>query len=200
MNKKTLRKKGVTVVEMMIVIIIISTLFSLLYELMKSIQPAGVSNLDLRQLLDIGRKKAANNGKIISLHFNLVEKQITMTEYNPETESLKDNIFKSASENYDKNFTERAGTQEPADENEKKENENILSQPLDMPGNIDSFLSVTGVEFKEGVINFHFYPNGTSDSMIIKFHNEKNKYMLIPRFDTGVVFFSNLGDLTGNQP
>ncbi|MDH5716564.1 MAG: prepilin-type N-terminal cleavage/methylation domain-containing protein [Spirochaetia bacterium] len=190
-QQKTAARKGYTLIELMVVIAIIGSLLFLTYQLLTGIwrdKFTGDSGLQIEGLFEKGREYAFANGKTLVLEINLEKEEMSLRE-KKEMEKGPSQIYSEKfTDDYRKNQSDKEEDNEEGEENETK----WLIEPVNIPDDISDIYSVSGLKLIGPVIHLYFYPNGTTDSVIIQFNRTVNQYMYIPRHNTTPVYIDNL--------
>ena len=87
---------------------------------------------------------------------------------------------------------EKIETPDQEETNEKADQDEWLLEPTSLPANLSHIYSVSGLELIGPKIYVHFYPNGTSDSIIFEFDREEQKYLYLPRHSMPSVYLDDL--------
>jgi len=175
----------------MVVIAILGTLFFVVYQLLTGIwteDMSGGSSLKLEGLFKRGREKAFSEGKHLILELNLEKKKMGLREKS-ETEHKMGQIF--AEENPE--LIEEEIPEEDLSEEEREEKKaKWVVEPVNMPDDIVDIYSVSGLKLEAPVLFIHFYPNGTTDSVIFHLSSTEKPYLFIPRYNTSPVYLGSL--------
>jgi len=166
--------KGVTLIEMMVVITILGAAFTVSYQLLKSFfseQLESVNDLDIIQMIDYGREHAISTGETLTLQINTEKNTMGLMVFNPSLETKTE-------ENLKMTLTDILS--DNGDEDTEEKTEWILS-PKNLGSGIQAFYSINGIRLSGETINSHIYPNGTADPLIIEYDRNDNPFLLIPR-------------------
>ena len=112
------------------------------------------------------------------------QKTMELVLFDPENERLKPDYGLPNEENTD------------IDEAKKSQ------QPLfrsNLPPDIEEFYSASGIKLTSPLIFLHFYPDGTSDSIIIKYKDRPKPYHFIPRNGGKGVFLADIENLSNEN-
>lgn len=176
-NKRRLRK-GITIIELMIVITIIGSVLTLVYQMINSLlvsEAEGISSMGLSTITTNAREYALMNGEIVTLEFNQEERTMSLRTHLRQLES-----------HFETELSRDEIKEQYADEIE------WLFEDIDFPSDLKSFYSISGIKLTTPYIFMHFYPNGSSDSIILFFEGREKPYYYIPRFDANGIYFTEL--------
>jgi hypothetical protein len=148
-------------------------------------QANGITSLEFIQLIDVAREKALAQGNIFTLLINIDKREMELALYNPEKERVMPDYELLQSKN------------DSVSNEKSKVKQNDVLFKSNLPPDIEEFYSVSGIKLTSPIIYLHFYPDGTSDSIIVKYKNRARPYHFIPRNGgKGVFLFeiNNNGD------
>lgn len=163
-------------------------IFDLLYGFLRQVGEAP-SELTFEGFLSQAREKALMEGKILTLFIDLENKEFGLRFFDPTLERSIDPSLAQLEKN--RNFRLQRDTQEVKQEN-KKEPAWILEKRK-LPDKLVRIHSVTGLLLAGPYIYIHFYPDGSSDSFILEFDREENRYLYIPRQNLPPRYLADLG-------
>jgi len=141
-------------------------------------QRTGVTSLEMIQLINLAREKSLAKGAIYSLMINKEKKNMELALFNPEDERLASGI----------------GDMKTSENPDKKKKSEVLFRS-NIPPDIEDFYSTSGIKLSAPVLFLHFYPDGTSDSFIIKYNNRDKPWHFIPRNGGHGVFLTDINSL-----
>ncbi len=163
----------------MIVIAIIGSIFSLTYQLTKSFiqsEVGAISSMEISTLASHSREKAMSQGETLTLELNLDKRTMGLRKYDPMLETTGEKpIWKTDDKNRD-----------------EEEEQAWIFEDIDFPADLTGFYSVSGLELEGPYIYFHFYPNGTSDSIIFYYEGREQPYYYISRYNTPGIYLDNV--------
>ena len=137
-------------------------------------------NISLESLFKSGRERALATGQILSLHIDLENEKMGLMDFDPRFESGSDPALTALTEIQRR---KRAGVKE---ENQAKDDEKEPKWHFSMrsfPIGIQKLYSPSGLELQGPVVYVHFYPDGTSDSLIFELSREDNRFLYLPRYN-----------------
>ncbi len=176
------------------------------FNLLKSILSSKLSvntSLEITQIFTHGRHKAMAEGKTITFIIDRGNQKMGLKYYNPSFERAEDEELDrlaqtKAQDSYRlRELIEKINEQDDSkDKDKKEEKEKWIVENANLPNNIQGIYSLSGLKITNRVLYIHFYPNGTSDGIIIEFENKKNKYLYLSRYNipakyTKQLHFSN---------
>lgn len=171
-------RPGYTMIELMIVVAIIGSIFTLTYQLSKtfiSSKIAAVTPQEISALASHAREKAMASGETLTLEFNLDKRSMGLRSFDPAIET----VGEPPPARYDLDEDESDG-------------KNWIFEGIDFPSDLTAFYSVSGVELSGPYIYFHFYPNGSSDSIIFFYEGREKPYYYISRYNVPGVELDDL--------
>lgn len=177
-------RQGFTLIELMVVIVIIGSMMTVGYQLLKTFltEKMGGGEYSLNGLVKHAREKALSKGQTLTLEFNLEERKISLNVYDPAREGSHESALYSL-----KGRIERATFEEENDENIEFQPEYLL-EPRDFPAEIEKIYSISGLVLEGPSVYVHMYPNGTSDSIFLKLKGMNDKLLYIPPDTSGIRF------------
>ncbi len=199
--------KGFTLIEIMIVVVLSGAIMGLGYQLLQSFVSSSFSEntaLQIKQLFRFGRAKAIETGSILSLSIDLKEREMGLRYYDPKLEYEQDATIESlAHEKAQDSYRFKRILEKKEELKDSKEadaeidGEDIVPDewilgPSSLPSDLKTLYSVSGIKLSNSKTYIHFYPNGTSDSLIIEFDNDLNKYLYLPRYNLPSVYLKNI--------
>jgi len=176
-------RRGYTLIELIVVIAIIGSIMTLGLKLLQSLwqkQSTGVTSLEFIQVLNLGREKALAEGKRYCLTINIDKRTMELDLYDPARERITADFEQALK--YDTGEKEKPKTSEPMFRS-------------NLPADFEGFHSTSGIKLTAPVIFIHFYPDGTSDSFIVKYKNRQKPYWYIPRNAGNGVYLSDIKDI-----
>lgn len=168
-NRTTLKaKKGFTLIELLVVLAVIGTLMMILYKVIDAILSRKLSqnaSLSLDGLFRSGRELAIRDGQTLTLEINTEQQTIGLRNFIPEL---------------DRNIQDPEQDLEIEEQQEElREKINWFTGPGQLPSEITAFFSTGGLEISGPLIYIQFYPNGTSDGMVLELAS--GGYLFLPR-------------------
>ena len=124
------------------------------------------ASLSLDGLFRSARERAISGGNTLTLELNLEQKTIGLRKYQEVIDRMASKTTEEEQE-YDPEYEEI------------RENIVWITGPGQLPGDIEKFYSTGGIEMTGPIINIQFYPNGTSDGLVIKLNT--GGYLFLPR-------------------
>ena len=194
-------KKGFTIIELLVVIALLGAMMTLAYQMLQSVWAEKFSSnkpLQIKQLLNFGRLKSLDTGSTLTLVLNFEERKMGIHYYKPELEAEQDEAIESLSKtNSQLSYRIQKLLQQKQDRSnllkEKKIEIEWLVEPTNLPTTLLKVYSVGGSEIKNKKVYIHFYPNGTSDSVILEFNEAvAQKYLYLPRYNIPFVYIQSL--------
>lgn len=149
------RKKGFTIVEFMMVLLVLSILSTLTYQMVNSLwrnQLISISNMDLNNYLILSREKASSGSTCILIVMH-EEKKVGL-----------------------KKLEEGKNQFEAAQDNAYLLEGDWAMEPIPLPKDFVALYSLSGLELNGPYSYILFYPDGYSDSVIWKF-DESGLYL-----------------------
>lgn len=122
--------------------------------------------LSLDGLFRSGRERAISGGETLTLELNLEQESIGLRKYKEEIDR-KTPAAEEELEEFDPEYEEI------------RENLVWITGPGQLPGDIEAFYSTGGIEMTGPLINIQFYPNGTSDGIVLKLST--GGFLFLPR-------------------
>jgi len=150
-------------------------------KLLKSLwqkQSNSVTSLEFIQVINLARQKALSEGRVLTLVLNKDKNIMELSNYN-----VNDERISSDSELQKK-------------ETENKNNSKNTLFRSNLPPEIEDIYSASGIKLNNPVIFIHFYPDGTSDSFILKYSNRTKPYFFIPRNGGSGAYLSEINNLS----
>ena len=150
-------------------------------KLLKSLwqkQSNSVTSLEFIQVVNLAKQKSLSEGQVLTLLLNKEKNVMELSNFIADDERLSSESKLKTDESDDKN-------------NAKK---TIFRSNL--PPEIEDLYSASGIKLSNPVIFIHFYPDGTSDSFIVKFKNHEKPYFFIPRNGGSGVYLSEINNLS----
>ena len=193
---------GYTLIEVMIVLTLVGALLALLYQVLQTVWAENFSantSLQIKQFFQFGRDKSLASGRIISMHIDLEKREMGIRVYDPLFEDEQDSaIYSLAEQNSEISYAAEEILRKVedvklqiSDETEGEKQEEWFLEPTPLPSGLKRIYSMGGVELVGPKIYVHFYPNGTSDSLLFEFDREKKKYLYLPRYSIPAVYLDN---------
>ena len=195
----------------MVVLVIAGAIMAITFQALSSILDKQINDktsYEMATLFKYTRDYALGNGKIYTLELDLEKRNMGVREFHPELETEIDSSLQELWENrsqylYTEEDRKRLGIQikdntstsfeNPTDEEDKEDIEvNWVIEKQSMPANLKKVYSVTGLELKGPLIYVHFYPNGTSDSLIFFYKGQDYPYLFLPRQGSRAVYLKKL--------
>lgn len=191
---KALKKaKGFTLVEILVVITIFGAILTFGYQLLRTFMSERLTisgNLTLEALFKVSRENAMGNGNILSLRINTEKESMGLMTFNPQIEVGSDPALMLLNELQ----TQRRGSVEDKDDKNDQQSIRIdwIIKPQGFPIGIKKFYSPSGMQLVGPEIYVHFYPDGTSDSIIFQLKRAEKAFLFLPRYNVPARYFSNL--------
>lgn len=157
--------------------------FDLLYGLLREVGEAP-SELTFESLISQAREKALIEGKILTLHIDFEEREFGLRFYDPRLESSVDPSLAQ--------LTKKGNYLQQSNEEKEPQKVTYLVEKKKLPPNLIKIHSITGLTLAGPDIYLHFYPDGTSDSFILEFDREENRYLYVPRMNTSPRYLQDL--------
>ncbi len=185
----------------MVVIVIVGALMAIGYQLLKTVwaeQFSSSSPQQIEELFKYSREMAMAKGKILSLVINLDKKELGISYFDPAKErQADDNLqkmwLKENSSLLSEEERQIRGYEDDDDDDldekikERLKSRRWLVELQRIPGGLEKIYSVSGLVLNGPLVNIHFYPNGTSDSIIFKFKDRAKPYLYLPHQNTAAV-------------
>ena len=188
----------------MIVLTLVGSLLGLLYQILQTVWAENFSantSLQIKQFFQFGRDKALASGRIMSMHIDLEKREMGMKVYDPLYEDDQDKaIYSLAEQNSEISYAAEEILRRVEDikleikeekETEDRDEEEWLLEPTSLPSGLKRIYSMGGLELVGPKIYVHFYPNGTSDSLLFEFDREEKKYLYLPRYSIPAVYLDD---------
>ena len=188
----------------MIVLTLVGSLLALLYQVLQAVWAENFSantSLQIKQFFQFGRDKALANGRIMSMHIDLEKREMGMKVYDPLFEDEQDSaIYSLAEQNSEISYAAEEILRRVEDiklqiseeeETEEEDQEEWFLEPTPLPSGLKRIYSMGGLELIGPKIYVHFYPNGTSDSLLFEFDREKQKYLYLPRYSIPAIYLDD---------
>ena len=195
-KQSPLRKQtGFTIIEVLVVIVIAGAVLTFGYQMLQTLWSGSMTPaapLQFEGVFKTAREFSMSHGDTITLEINLDAKTAGLRKYDHLLEIEADttlNFLYAGRENRTSRFRVK-----PEKTEEEKPQPDWIQKHKALPGEIEGIYSVSGMRLKGPVILIHFYPNGTSDSVIIHF-SESEKFLYLPRQNIPAKFLYNL-DIT----
>ena len=153
--------------------------------------------LQIKQLLNFGRLKALDIGTTLTLVIDFTNRKMGIRYYQVDLEFEQDEALESIARKASQNSYRLQKLLEQKSQREdklkeKKNKEEWIAGPDNLPTNLLRAYSVGGNLLSNKKLYIHFYPNGTSDSVILEFDDEKEKYLYLPRYNIPFVYLQKL--------
>ncbi|MES0489928.1 MAG: type II secretion system protein [Leptospirales bacterium] len=173
MIKRIKNRRGLTLIELLMVIVIIASGMTIVGNLLNSIwteEFQSINQLELAQIVKIAREKALNDGVTYTMEFNFDKRRVGVKPIDPAKEggdSLELPYY--------------ASVKEDELETDESEDSEWIIKPTAIPARLKAVLSTAGIPLQGPIVYIHFYPDGTSDPVILEFEGDKKPYFFIPR-------------------
>ena len=184
---------GFTLIEIMIVMVIGSAMLLLAYNLLTTFlkdRTSGSQDIAFEGYFLDARRLALIDGKTLTLEINYATKEFGLRLYEPKLEKAGDSALKQLTEI--KNFQKRNSGIEDTPTGEEAVKPQWIHPPRKIPKVLTKVFSVSGLELTGPLIFIHFYPNGTSDSLILQFGEKGDNFLYIPRYNIPPVYLSEM--------
>ena len=189
-NKK---KRGFTIIEIMVVLVIAGAILTFGFQILQTL---GAGNLtpaapmQFEGTFKMAREYAMSRGETLTFELNLDSQQAGLRKYDHRLENEADTTLNFLFQGREsKMYKFRNENRMQASEEDAQPE--WITRPQNLPGTITNIYSVSGMKLKGPVIYAHFYPNGTSDSLILQL-DEEEKYLYLPRQNIPARFLHDL--------
>ncbi len=200
--------QGFTLIELLIVMTIVGSLMALTYQLLQSVwssEFSSTTSAEVRQLFPFAKSKALDTGKIISLEIDFTERTMGLMYYLPTHETAQeDTLQELLQDNIDSSYRlkkfakSREEQEENQDDSINSNQPEWLVEPTSLPSNLIALYSGSGFLLSSKKVYIHFYPNGTSDSIILEFDQaQENRFLYIPRSNLAPQYLDSLDHVQG---
>ena len=192
----------------MVVLTLVGAMMALLFQVLQTVWAdtfSTNSSLQIKQFFQFGRDKSLASGKIVSMHIDLEKREMGMRFYDPVLEDSQDSAIYSLAEQISKvsyrvqRMLERIKESREEKLDKRDDQGEWLLESTMLPSDLSHIFSVGGLELIGPKIYVHFYPNGTSDSLLFEFNREERKYLYLPRYSLPSVYLDDLKVVEGNE-
>jgi len=195
-------RRGFTLIELMVVLVIGASLLLLAYNLMTSFMQQRLSgNQDMAfegYFLD-ARRQALILQKTLTIEINLDKKTFGLREFDSRLELNADASLQQLAE-IKRYRTARDDERDKEKEENEKPKPKWINKPQNIPTALKRILSSSGLELTGPLIFVHFYPTGNSDSVILHFTAGASNYVYIPRYNLQNVHLPELKQFERQRP
>lgn len=192
-------RAGFTLIEILVVIAIVGSILAIGMQLLGTVklaQTETAGRLLLEKLFEDGRESSLRTGITYSMVLNLDNKTMGLRKFEADTEQ---NLDTEVSNMWIKQEQQALIEQETEEKNESKKEVSWIVSPVDLPADLESVYSLAGLPLTGPFIYMHFYPNGTSDSLIFYFKDRAKPYLVVPSHNLPAYYLSDL-DITPDAP
>lgn len=181
----------------MVVIVIIGSMMTLGYQVLKSVlrqQYGQKSPLQLESLFKQAREQAMSQNQTLTLHLNRDSNTMGLAIFDPQHENSEDKALAELAIKKDRHkaLREKMNEQQLEDDKEEQLTPDWLMGPEKLPPDLTTLYSTSGLELTAYIIYVHFYPDGSADPLILHFEDRTPPYMIVPRQNLPVVYTDNL--------
>lgn len=196
------RRRGFTLVELMVVLVIGSSLLLLAYNLMTSFMQqrlSGNQDIAFEGYFQDARRQALISQKTLTLEINLDKKTFGLREFDSRLELNADASLQQLADI--KRYRSMRDDERDRDKGEEeKARPKWIYKPQNIPTALKRILSSSGLELAGPLIFVHFYPTGNSDSVILHFASGASNYVYIPRYNLQTVHLAELKQFERQRP
>jgi len=156
------------------VIAIIGAGMAIIGKILSSIwseQFQSVNQMDMVQIVKIARERALTDGITYTLEINFDKREVGVRPIDPVKEGGDSLELPYYASTEDEDFENLDDSTEPE----------WIIKPTAIPTHLKAVLSTAGVPLNGPIVYTHFYPDGSSDPVILHFEGEHKPYFFIPR-------------------
>ncbi len=186
------KRRGFTLVELMVVLTIGGALLLLAYNMLTSFMQArlsGSQDIAFEGYFQDARRQALILAKTLTLEINFDKKTFGLREYDPRLELNPDASLQQLAE-MKRYRQDREWDRDKAKEDAPKPK--WVNPERKIPTVLTKILSSSGLELTGPIIYIHFYPTGNSDSVILQFGDTNPSYVYIPRYNLQPVHLNEI--------
>lgn len=186
------KRRGFTLVELMVVLTIGGALLLLAYNMLTSFMQArlsGSQDIAFEGYFQDARRQALILAKTLTLEINFDKKTFGLREYDPRLELNPDASLQQLAE-MKRYRQDREWDRDKAKEEAPKPK--WINPEHKIPTVLTKILSSSGLELTGPIIYIHFYPTGNSDSVILQFGDTNPNYVYIPRYNLQPVHLNEI--------
>lgn len=173
----------------MVVIAIVGSVMLVLSSLLSDLLNRRMTQNDKIELTGIfhhARKEAMSRGKILTLEMNMESGKFSLRFFNPDVE------LEGSQSELNSDFVLRSYSKKEEDLN--KSEKVYLVKPQNLPNGMKAIYNIAGEKEAGPLVFIHFYPDGTSDSVLLYFPNKDKPYLFIPSRNFDPIYLKNLSD------
>ncbi len=186
------KRRGFTLIELMVVLTIGGALLLLAYNMLTSFMQArlsGSQDIAFEGYFQDARRQALILAKTLTLEINFDKKTFGLREYDPRLELNPDASLQQLAE-MKRYRQDREWDRDKAKEEAPKAK--WINPERKIPTVLTKILSSSGLELTGPIIYIHFYPTGNSDSVILQFGDTNPNYVYIPRYNLQPVHLTEI--------
>lgn len=186
------KRRGFTLIELMVVLTIGGALLLLAYNMLTSFMQArlsGSQDIAFEGYFQDARRQALILAKTLTLEINFDKKTFGLREYDPRLELNPDASLQQLAE-IKRYRMDREWDRDKAKEEAPKAK--WINPERKIPTVLTKILSSSGLELTGPIIYIHFYPTGNSDSVILQFGDTNASYVYIPRYNLQPVHLTEI--------